>query len=117
MECDSVHATIEKKLKNKNIEIPNDYHRLTEEARQKPFPYEVIAPAFNFFQNFNLNLIYNSIRPGKKAADPMVTQIRALKYEHGLISYILDFDQEFVPLPHRPKTTVPNRIINIKEKV
>nr|CAH7729980.1 unnamed protein product [Callosobruchus chinensis] len=38
MECDSVHTTIEKKLRNKKIEIPNDYHRLTEASRHKPFP-------------------------------------------------------------------------------
>lgn len=110
MECDSVHATIEKKIKNKNIEIPNDYHRLTEEARQRPFPYEVVAPTFDFFQNFNFNLVYSSIRPGKKSSDPTVTQIRALKYKEGRISYTLDFDQEFVPLPHRPKAVTPSRI-------
>nr|CAH7731800.1 unnamed protein product [Callosobruchus chinensis] len=84
MECDSVHATIEKKLRNKKIEIPNDYHRLTEASRQKPFPYEVISPNFDFFRNYNCSFVYNSIRPGKRTVDPTVTEIRALRYERGM---------------------------------
>nr|CAH7740939.1 unnamed protein product [Callosobruchus chinensis] len=92
-----------KKLRNKKIEIPNDYHRLTEASRQKPFPYEVISPNFDFFRNYNCSFVYNSIRPGKRTVDPTVTEIRALRYEQGIISYKLDFDQDFVPLPHRPK--------------
>nr|CAH7727345.1 unnamed protein product [Callosobruchus chinensis] len=126
MECDSVHATIEKKLRNKKIEIPNDYHRLTEASRQKPFPYEVISPNFDFFRNYNCSFVYNSIRPGKRTVDPTVTEIRALRYEQGIISYKLDFDQDFVPLPHRPKksrsdryisTAISKQIINLKKKV
>lgn len=38
MECDSVHATIENKLKNKTISVPNDYHRITIESRINPKP-------------------------------------------------------------------------------
>lgn len=103
MECDSVHATIEKRLKNKDIEIPNDFHRATIDARQKPFPYEVVSPKYNFFINYNTNLVYESIRPGKKTNEPTVTQIRALRYEKGVIYYTLDFDHEFKELPRRPK--------------
>ncbi|CAH1953979.1 unnamed protein product [Acanthoscelides obtectus] len=109
MECDSVHAVIERKLKNKNIEIPNDYYRLTGEARQNPFPYEVVTPDFTFFKNYSADLVYYSIRPGKKSNDPTVTQIRALQYEQGLITYKINFDQEFAELPHRPRRT-PNDI-------
>ncbi|CAH1984507.1 unnamed protein product [Acanthoscelides obtectus] len=109
MECDSVHAVIERKLKNKNIEIPNDYYRLTGEARQNPFPYEVVTPDFTFFKNYSADLVYYLIRPGKKSNDPTVTQIRALQYEQGLITYKINFDQEFAESPHRPRRT-PNDI-------
>lgn len=49
MECDSVHATIEKKFKHKTISIPNDYHRITLEARENPKPFEVVSSTFEFF--------------------------------------------------------------------
>lgn len=108
MECDSVHATIEKKLKNKTISIPNDYHRITMEARVNPKPYEVVSPTFQFFHNFNMHLVYESIRPGKnKPEEPSVTNIRVLKYEKGNIEFKLNFeDNFFTPLPHRPKRSI-----------
>lgn len=40
MECDSVHALIERKLKGKDIYLPTDYVRATMEARKKPILYE-----------------------------------------------------------------------------
>lgn len=107
MECDSVHATIEKKLKNKTISIPNDYHRITMEARVNPKPYEVLCPTFEFFYNFNVDLVYESIRPGKKPTEPTVTDIRVLKYEKGNIEYKLNFDDNlYTPLPQRPKKPI-----------
>ncbi|CAG9773276.1 unnamed protein product [Ceutorhynchus assimilis] len=107
MECDSVHATIEKKLKNKTISIPNDYHRITAEARANPKPFEVVCPTFEFFYNFNEDLVYESIRPGRKLNEPTVTDIRALKYEKGEIQYKLSFeDNFFIPLPQRPKKAI-----------
>lgn len=41
MDCDSVHACIEKKLKNREIELPSDYVKSSRKARRKPQPYEV----------------------------------------------------------------------------
>ncbi|CAG9763604.1 unnamed protein product [Ceutorhynchus assimilis] len=106
MECDSVHATIEKKLKNKTISVPHDFQRITEEARKNPNPYEVMSPSFDFFKNYNKDLVYESIRPGRKPDDPTVTNIRALKYERGEIHYKLDFNENFLPLPQRPKRSI-----------
>lgn len=40
MECDSVHACIEKKLKSREIHLPSEYLTVTHEARKRPFPYE-----------------------------------------------------------------------------
>lgn len=105
MECDSVHATIERKLRNKKIFLPSDYARITEEARStEPEKYEVRMVKYDFFTNFNDNLVYSSIRPGKKAGDPNVVDIRALKYTpEGIIFYKLDFDDNYTPLPQRIK--------------
>lgn len=36
IECDSVHTTIERKLRNKKNFLPGDYVRITEEARSEP---------------------------------------------------------------------------------
>lgn len=49
MECDAVHSLIERKLKNRNIELPSDYIKLTKEARTKPFPLEVVDVTHDFF--------------------------------------------------------------------
>lgn len=42
MECDSVHAVIERKIKNKPICLPSDYSRLCQQSR-KIDPYETIT--------------------------------------------------------------------------
>lgn len=73
MECDSVHATFEKKLENKTISIPHDFQRITEKARINPNPYEVVSPSFCIFKNYNIDLVCKSIRPGRKPDDPTVT--------------------------------------------
>lgn len=112
MECDSVHASIENKLKNKKIYLPSDYARICEEARSKPEKYETIVAEYDFFTNFNNLQIYPSIRPGRKPGDPTVVDIRALKYSpDGNIFYKLDFDSEYQPLPQRARAS--NSIINI----
>lgn len=41
MECDSTHALIERKLKNREIHIPSQYSLAIKEARLNPFPLDV----------------------------------------------------------------------------
>lgn len=41
MECDSTHALIERKIKNREIHIPSQYSLAIKEARRKPFPLDV----------------------------------------------------------------------------
>ncbi|CAG9772937.1 unnamed protein product [Ceutorhynchus assimilis] len=105
MECDSVHANIERKLKNREIHLPSDYLSVTREARQNPRPYEAIDLDFSFFLNFasNEHLRYSSIRPGRLKDDPTVTDIKALKYENGKIEVKINYDTEWQELPARPK--------------
>lgn len=103
MECDSVHATIERTIKKKIIEVPKDYLFYSQRACKKT-PYEIIEVDQRILKFFKSNLVYNSIRPGNKPHDPTVFDIRALKYENKIIFYLLNFDEQYEKLPHRRKT-------------
>lgn len=110
MECDSVHSCIERKLKNRDINLPSDYISASKEARTKPFPYEVVKLGFDFFKDYSHNSVlrYTTIRPGRKPNEPTVTDLRALRYNlEGSIDYKLTFDDEWKPLPSRQKK-IPN---------
>lgn len=107
MECDSVHSAIETCLKNKEIYLPSDYLRITKLARIKN-PYLVKTMDYDFFKNYGHKdfLKYASIRPSRINNDDraIVTNIRALKYWDGQISFKLSFcDEDFYPFPIRPK--------------
>lgn len=79
MECDSVHSAIERKLKNREIHLPSDYISVTKEARRNPAPYEAIQVAYNFIKDYGdkSTWIYSSMRPGRKAGDAIVVNLRA----------------------------------------
>lgn len=79
MECDSVHSVIERKKKNREICTPAQYVQLIQEARPTS-PYKVHYVSHNFFKDFSELRMYASIRPGRKAGDPTVTDLRCLKY-------------------------------------
>lgn len=49
MECDSVHSSIERKLKNREIHLPSDYVTITKEAEPKQFKQTTI-----FFKTLQL---------------------------------------------------------------
>lgn len=85
MECDSVHSTIENKLKNTDIYLPSDYMKITKSARIKPYPYNVKYCDVTFFKKYELESYrFDTIRPGKEPGDPTVTNIKALRYNCGL---------------------------------
>lgn len=80
MECDSMHATIEKSIRNKKINVPADYAYLAKIAYKKN-PYNVSYLYHDFFRKIENTLtFYKLIRPGKRPGDPVVTDKRALKY-------------------------------------
>lgn len=107
MECDSVHSTIERKIKNREVYLPSDYARLTKEARIRPFPYEALNIQHDFFLNYAEKklLFYDSIRPGRFKNDPEVKDLRALLYDPAKeeILFKLSFDDNYSTLPRRPK--------------
>lgn len=119
MECDSAHAKIEKKLKNRSIYLPYDYVTVTKEARinvkidnvlvNKPFEVEYLN--YDFFLNYSDKklLRFTSIRPGRFKNDPKVSNLRSLIYlPSGEIMYKVDFDGEYIVLPTRIKPYVEN---------
>lgn len=109
MECDSVHASIERKLKNREVHTPADYIAVTREARQKPFPYIAVDIDHTFFVDYTepKREIYSSIRPGKVVSDPTVNDVVNYKYTSDKgIEFKLDFDNDdFAKLPQRKLAT------------
>lgn len=105
MECDSVHATIERALKKNgrpcDIYSPIDYARIISNARKSGKPYNVHYLAHDFFKNFDNVASWTSIRPGKMSGDPYVVDIRALQYlPNGTINYKLKHGDDWKLLPH-----------------
>ncbi|CAG5054524.1 unnamed protein product [Parnassius apollo] len=81
IEADSMHATIERKLKNKIIHVPAEYVGVCLGVRIHPKPYNVSYLSHDFFKSFGSLQYYKSIRPGKATGDAKVTDIRALQYK------------------------------------
>lgn len=100
MEVDSMHSSIERKIKNRNINVPADYISIIESARNNPYYVQYLE--HDFFKAFGQLTSYKSIRPGRMAGDPKVTDIRALMYSpSGNISYKLRFTEPWALLPQR----------------
>lgn len=102
MECDSMHATIERKLKGRIINVPADYIAICKSARKNPKPYIVNYLNHNFFLNLTKVNLLKSIRPGFKSGDPTVMDLRALEYKpNGKVEYKLRHSDSFQELPIR----------------
>ncbi|ESO97056.1 hypothetical protein LOTGIDRAFT_174663 [Lottia gigantea] len=104
MEADSVHSTIERKLRKKPIYCPQQYVDYIKKARIVPHPYNVKYISHDFFGEYKKLNYYSSIRPGTKAGDPVVNDIRVLKYSpetDSRIQYKLHFDDNLQELPRR----------------
>lgn len=107
MECDSMHSVIERKLRNTEIYTPAGYAALCRSARLKPKPYNVSYLTYDFFKKYSCLSFYNSIRPGYKKGDPLVTDIRCLKYNpSGIIEYKIDYSDEWMVMEKRKKNDI-----------
>lgn len=110
MEADSMHATIERKMKNEKINIPADYIQICQRARRYPRPYFVQYLHHDYFKKFNDVAFYSSIRPGKKTGDAKVTDIHALKYQpDGLIFYKIRHTDNWNLLENRVNKSISVR--------
>ncbi|VEN62189.1 unnamed protein product [Callosobruchus maculatus] len=102
MECDSMHSVIERKLRNTEVFLPADYASLIKSARINPRPYQVKYLKYDYFKDFSKRKCFKSIRPGYKAGDPQVTDLRCLRYSpDGLINYKLSFNDPWCALENR----------------
>lgn len=108
MEVDSVHSTIERRLKNRDIYLPHDYIAVCKEARRGQ-PYNVRYMSYRDFKDFKNIQFYPSIRPGRKPGEPLVTDVCSYKYSPtGEILYKINFTDNYKALLKR--TTVSNKI-------
>lgn len=75
---DSIHSSVERALKNKNINVPAKYIFICRLARKNPRPYDVMYLNHAFFKSFDEVPFFRSIRPGRGKGDAKITDIRAL---------------------------------------
>uniref|UniRef100_A0A0A1XN62 DUF7869 domain-containing protein n=1 Tax=Zeugodacus cucurbitae TaxID=28588 RepID=A0A0A1XN62_ZEUCU len=127
MECDSTHSLIQRKMNNKQINLPSQLVQLMKDARKNPYPLVVHHLQHSYFLDYeNLPKRYSSIRPGNKVGDPTVNMIRALAYDTtGSIYYKTCFKDEYQLLPKRttrnfeiqqPNLLHPQRLTISKKK-
>jgi len=100
MEVDSAHAAIERHTRKRDVYVPSQYFE------GLPARFTILYLDHSFFKNYSKVIGPTSIRPGKKAGDPTVTNLRALQYRPGgEILYKVDFDHEWAPLPVRQRVS------------
>lgn len=98
MEVDSMHSTIERKIRNTKINVPADYVTICKNACINN-PYYVEYLSFTFFKSFTNISFFKSIRPGNKKGDPVVTEIKSLMYKpNKTICYKLRFTENWCDL-------------------
>lgn len=81
MECNSVlHSTRERKLQNREIDLPSDYFSVTREARQNPRPFKAVELDFIFcYYSLAGHLRFSSILcPGKSVDYLKVTDLKCI---------------------------------------
>lgn len=106
MEVDSVHAKIESRQKNVDLETPAEYCRIVKEARNKLSPFVCKYLEYDFFKDFEATQVYASVRPGTKTGDPCVVDVKEFQCtSDGEIKFKLDHerDSEYKLVPHRRK--------------
>ncbi|CAH1098799.1 unnamed protein product [Psylliodes chrysocephalus] len=105
---DSVHACVERKLKNREIKLPCDYITITREARKNPAPYEAVNCEYSLFKNYSTPLRYSSIRPGRVSKDSVVVMdIRVIDYDPMGVIRVDHSNLELSDLPIRSKKFPP----------
>ncbi|KAJ8873879.1 hypothetical protein PR048_024715 [Dryococelus australis] len=82
MEVNSMHATIERQLKHNSINVPADYVHACTSARKNPC---------------------HVVKPGRKAGEPTVTDLRALRYcpDGNIINKLRFSENYWTILPNR----------------
>ncbi|KAJ8887348.1 hypothetical protein PR048_013563, partial [Dryococelus australis] len=96
MECDSMHSTTKRKLKNREIYTPASYVDICKSARENHKPYDVIYVNHLFFEDYSDLCFVSSIYP-------CVTDIKAIRFSSDGIHVKVDFEDEWKILTRRMK--------------
>ena len=114
MEVDSMHAAIETNSSRIEIYTPGQWETVIKTARRNN-PYHVKTVDHTFWKQFPV--LRTSIRPGKVAGDPTVTDICHLCYTKSGIFYALSHGTPVQPLPAiRQSRNPPNPVQQMKYK-
>lgn len=103
MEADSMHSTIERQLRNREIYSPAQYIDICRNARLNK-PYIVNYLDHSIFRKFSSTPYLKSIRPGKKSGEATVFDLRCIEYRtNGTIYVKQEFFDEFEQLRRKIK--------------
>ena len=106
MEVDSIHSLVERKLKRRPIYVPQNYVDVIASCRPSR-PVNVKYVLHPFFKDMKSLKSYSSIRPGNRAGDPTVTNLRVLRYSpDGTIQYKLGFNDQYHDFPRKAKINI-----------
>jgi len=114
MEVDSMHATIEHASSKIEIFTPIEWETVIKTARCRK-PYNVVSVDHTFWKRFPGAL--STIRPGKRAGDPVVTDIRHLKYSKDGIFYSLTHGTPLLPLSVRGLDNIKTPVSKYKTRI
>ena len=101
-----MHSVIERRICNCDVFVLRDYIVAMQAARSSPFRYEVSEVTFSEPQALSGEYI-RSIRPGKRAGDPTVSDVHVCAYQYtatdgnAQISNKLYWDDNWKHLPER----------------
>lgn len=117
MECDSVHSTIEKRIKQHKTNIVTDsgiydlatYEKIIRNAKCKQPHYDVKILNHQDFLNHEAICTVDSIRPGvnqkqkrknetRKTIQPVVTDLKQIRYKENKIDYKIHHSHSWQPL-------------------
>ena len=103
MEVDSAHSVIERKIRKRPIYSPSNYVEVMASACETN-PYKVKYVDHSFFKDFGTLKYYDTNRPGYKVGDPVVRNIRSLKYtKDGVIHFKTSYTDEYNEIPKKRK--------------
>ena len=101
MEVDSVHAVIERALRNQNVYSPAGYVNIIRNAKNKQPKYKIKYLDFSFLHEFKAFSFYTSKRPGRVSGDNCVNQICQLRYSDHNSYKLRHSTDEWSSLPQR----------------
>lgn len=82
MPVDSMHANIERKIKNLQVQAPSEWSTIIRNARTKPKPYEVTAVDHSQFLNWKSILSMKKLK-NTEGNEIKIADIKTIEFEKG----------------------------------